>query len=133
MSEIPATPVRATGLQILLAAAVAGLAVALFNFVWSGNGIHGSAGAALVVISTALMVAAACALLLAGLLGRKSRGTLNVLFALDILGTGVAAYFLEANWLIAAMAVALAGWIVDLVTGRVPRPSSGDLVQRGAP
>ena len=132
MSEIATTPGRAAGLQILLVAAVAGLVVALFNEVWTGNGIHGTAGAALVVISAALMVAAAGVLLFAGRIGPGLRATLIVLIALDILGTGLAAYLLEANWLIAAMAVALVGWIVELGTGRARGSLSGGVVQRGA-
>jgi hypothetical protein len=54
-----------------------------------------------------------------------------VLIALDIIGTGVAAYFLEADLLIAAMAGALIGWTMHLLSGnvaRVPRAA-----QRGVP
>ncbi len=134
MSKIPSTMMR-PGASILLAAAVAALAKALFNFFWSGNGIHGTAGALLVVISSALMAAAACALL-AGRIGPALRGTLLALIVLDIVGTALSAYFLEANWLIAAMVVALVGWIVVLASDRMPpQPLSGSgngVIQRGA-
>jgi len=135
MSRIPATMMR-PGASILLAAALAALAKALFNYFWSGNGIHGTAGALLVVISSALMAAAACALLLAGRIGPALRGTLLALIVLDIVGTALSAYFLEANWLIAAMVVALVGWIVVLASDRMPpQPLSGSgngAIQRGA-
>jgi hypothetical protein len=126
-----------TGLRGLLAGAIAGLVIATFNFFWTGNGIHGTAGALLVVVSSALMVAATCALMFFNRMGRGLRGTLIVLIALDILGTGLAAYFLEATWLIAAMAVALIGWIIHLVSDPVPRQpplqsSHNAIAQRGA-
>jgi quinoprotein glucose dehydrogenase len=122
---------RKSGARILLVAAVVGLAVAIFNYLWQGNGIHGSAGALLVVISSALMVAAAAVLLFGDGIGRGLVGTLVVLIALDILGTGFAAYMLEADWLVVAMALALIGWIVRLVSPRAS-PGSDRLARGGA-
>jgi hypothetical protein len=132
MTEIPPASRRDLGSRILLVAAVGGLAIAIFNYVWHDNGIHGTPGALLVVISLALMVAASCALLFAEM-GRGLRATLIVLIALDIIGTGLASYMLEADWLLAAMAVALIGWILHLVFDRAPRSTAGrPMVQRGA-
>jgi len=108
------------GAWLLLVAALIGLAIAIFNYVAPGNGIHGTAGALLVVISTLLMVLAAGALALWTLPGWL-RGTLLTLILLDILGTGFAAYMLEAWWLIAAMALALFGWLVRIAADPVPR------------
>jgi hypothetical protein len=119
---LPAAKTNAGG-PILLTAAVVALAIAVFNFFWLDNGIHGTAGAGLVVISSALMAAAAAALVVATGMGRGLRGTLLVLIALDIIGTGLAAYLLEADLLLAAMAVALVGWIAVLASGRQPRRS----------
>src|SRR5437588_11461317 len=84
------------GVRILLVGAAAGLAVAIFNFLWRGNGIHGSAGALLLVIPSALMLAANCALVFSDRIRRGLRGTRMVLIALDILGPGLAAYLPEA-------------------------------------
>jgi hypothetical protein len=131
MTGIVPNPKRRTGALVVLVAAAAGLAIATFNYFWSGNGIHGTGGALLVVISSALMMGAAAALAFADGLGRGLRGTLLVLIALDIIGTGVAAYFLEVDLLIAAMAGALIGCIMHLLSGsvaRVPRAA-----QRGVP
>jgi hypothetical protein len=118
---------RRTGLQILMVAAAVSLTLSVVNYFWTGNGIHGSAGALLVVISSLLMVLAAAALLFSGRMRRSLRATLVVLVLFDILGTGLAAYMLEAYWLIAAMAVALAGSIVRLVSDRAP----ADMTHRG--
>jgi len=134
MSEVPPAPQRNTGAQILAIAAIAALAIAIFNFFWPDNGIHGTAGAGLVVISSALMAAAAAAQVFATRMRRGPRGTLLVLIALDIIGTGLATYLLEADWLLAAMAAALVGWIVVLVSDRPLRRSSDEPIgQSGAP
>jgi quinoprotein glucose dehydrogenase len=128
MSERIIPPERSSGVHILIIAAAAGLALSVFNYFWIGNGIHGSAGALLVVISSLLMFAASAALLFADGMRHGVRGTLVVLILFDILGTGLAAYMLEAYWLIAAMAAALAGSIVRLVVDRAPE----SMTQRGA-
>ena len=133
MSEVFPAPQRHIGAHILLIGAAAALVVAVFDFFSPGNGIHGTAGAGLVVISSALMVAAAAALAFAARMGRGLRGTLLVLIALDILGTGLAAYLLEADLLLGAMAVALVGWMAVLASGRQPRRSSDQpIAQPGA-
>lgn len=128
MRESLIAPARRTGVQILVVAAAASLALSVFNYFWTNNGIHGSAGALLVVISSLLMFFAAAALLFADGMRRSLRATLVVLILFDILGTGLAAYMLEAYWLIAAMAAALVGSIVRLVSD----PAAGSMTQRGA-
>ena len=127
MIEILMVPERRTGVQILIVAAAASLVLSVFNYFWTDNGIHGSAGALLVVISSLLMLFAAAALLFAGGMSRRLRGTLVVLILFDIVGTALAAYMLEAYWLIAAMAAALVGSIVGLVSDRAP----GSMTERG--
>jgi hypothetical protein len=102
-------------------AALAGLAIAAFNYFSSGNGIHGTGGALLVVISSALLWLAALALAIWPDLPRWLRGVLLALIVLDIFGTGLAAYMLEADWLLAAMAAVLLGWIIHLVADPAPR------------
>jgi hypothetical protein len=71
-----------------------------------------------------LVVGSTAALLVAGfILGRDMGGRiLHVLFALlallGILGTGFAAWLLESNVLIVAMAVCLLGWMIRLFRAR---------------
>ena len=103
---------RAMGIPLLTLAVASGLAIAIFNYVWPNNGIHGSAGALLVMISSLLMVIAAAGLASADEMRPNLRSSLVLLILLDILGTGLAAYMLEAHGLIAVMAVALVGCIV---------------------
>jgi hypothetical protein len=89
----------------------------LFNYVWTGNGIHGSQGALLVVISTLLMTAAA-AVLLRRWAGGWVATILHVLLALDFIGTGLAAYLLQAWILLALDILAAIAWVVHLARRR---------------
>ncbi len=109
------------GIWILLSGALIGLAEAIFDYFYSGNGIHGTAGVVLVIVATALMVLAAGALTLWPAMSRWVRGVLLFLILLDIAGTGFAAYMLEAWWLVGAMALALVGWVVHFAADPAPR------------
>ena len=94
----------------------------LFNYFFVGNGIHGTEGALLVVISTFLMTLAA-ALIAGGWLRGGWRTLFEVLLALDFLGTAAAAWLLEA-WILFALAILAAiAWVVHLVRP-APRPNA---------
>ena len=107
------------GTGLLLLGSLIGLGAALFDFFWTGNGIHGTDGALLVIVTTALMVLATVALLIWPETPRWIRAILLVLILLDICGTGFAAYMLEAWWEVGAMALALVGWIVRVAGGSI--------------
>ena len=109
------------GTWILLAGALIGLAEAIFDFFWTGNGIHGTAGALLVVVTIALMFLASGALALWPAMPRWLRGILLFLILLDIFGSGFASYMLEAWWLVGAMGLALIGWVVHVAADPTPR------------
>lgn len=99
------------------------LLVALFNYFEPGNGIHGTEGALLVVISTALLLIAA------GVVWKRwgpgwFRAVLEVLIFLDFLGTAAAAYLLEAWLLLALIAIAFVVWLAHFLRpARSTRPS----------
>jgi hypothetical protein len=100
------------GTWLLILATVLGFLDTIFNYVWTGNGIHGSEGALLVVVSTLLQLIAAV------LVWRVLRGwawwLFEVLIFLDLVGTAAAAYFLEAWILLALTVIAFIGWVVHL-------------------
>lgn len=117
---------RSGALLIALGAAI-GLAVSVYNyfsplgFLSPYSNTAGTAGALLVVGSTAIM-------LVAGLvLATLPRSRALVVFALlgclvDILGTGFAALLLDSLPLLAAMVIAAVGWLM-WVFGRRPTPA----------
>lgn len=117
----PSAPWRTdSGMTAVAALAVLAFLDSLFNYLWTGNGIHGSEGALLVVVSTFLMLVAA--VLIAA---RWVRGGLRTLFeiliALDFLGTASAAWLLEAWILFAVVILAALAWVVHLFR-QSPRP-----------
>ncbi len=73
------------------------------------------------ILSSALLLAAA--LMLAT---RVLRGGLAITFVilagLDILGTGFAAWMLEANWLLGLMGVAAVGWFTNVFFDAQTKP-----------
>jgi ABC-type multidrug transport system permease subunit len=87
---------------------------ALFNYFWTGNGIHGTEGALLVVISTFLLALAA-GLIAARWLSGWLRGLFEVLIALDLVGTGCAAYLLDAWILLGLVILAAIAWLVHIL------------------
>jgi hypothetical protein len=104
---------------LLVAASALCRVVSLIEYFMPENGIDGSLGALVVVGSTALMLAAAAAVWLGYL-----RKTLLFLVLLDILGTGLAAYMLDADVLIAVVALALIAWLIGVFAGGRSRASA---------
>jgi hypothetical protein len=100
------------GRWLLLASAVGGVAAAAVAMFREGNGIAYSGGAILVLVSTALLLVAALILCLYRSRPRWLTVLLAALMLLDLIGTGLAAYFLEAQALLALMALGLVGWLV---------------------
>ena len=96
----------------MLLAGILGAAAGLYDFYTVTTGIDGTGGVQLVVASCLLMVFGALMLLL---LGRGFlAGVFVFLLLLDVVGTGVAAYFLESGLVMAAMALAALGWIIQM-------------------
>ena len=96
---------------------VLGFLDAVFNYFWTGNGIHGSEGALLVVASTLLMAVAAW-LIGARVIHGWLRVLLTVLLALDFVGTGAAAYFLEAWVLLGLDVIGAIAWPATFTPSR---------------
>jgi len=101
-------PIRLTALLALLA-----LIDSIFNYFWTGNGIHGSEGALLVIVSTLLMALAA-GVIGAGWVRGRLKTLLDVLILLDFLGTALAAYLLQAWILLALMAIGFIAWAIHV-------------------
>lgn len=102
-------PSRAVAVLALLA-----MFDSMFNYFWAGNGIHGTEGALLVVVTTVLLTAAALAILFRWIT-KAFAAVLEVLMFLDFLGSTVAAYFLEAWLLVALLALGFVAWIIHLM------------------
>jgi hypothetical protein len=104
-------------------AAFIGFIIIIIDYFTPHGTIAQSWGALIVVISSALMVIAS-AWIAFGTLPRCLLILFEVLIILDILGSGVCAYFLEADAVLVFMVVALVGWVWHLTSDR-PRISEG--------
>lgn len=114
---MPLINIRNSGdIAIWLVALLALLAFldSIFNYFWTGNGIHGTEGALLVVASTFLMGVAAV-LIGNRWVGGWLRTLFEILLVLDFAGTAAAAYLLEAWILLVLVVLAFVAWIAHLV------------------
>ncbi|MCE8017447.1 hypothetical protein HOP62_15320 [Halomonas sp. MCCC 1A17488] len=105
----------AYGAWLLLAISAISLilaAVATFN---EGNGIAHTPGTYLVLTSTALLLVGSLLLALWHGLPRWLGGLLTFLLLLDLLGTGLAAYLLQTEWLLGAVGVGLVAWLIHVI------------------
>lgn len=112
-------PARPTNIPLLLLCILSAIAViiAAVDTFSQGNGIAFSRGAYLVLCSTILLLTASLIVLLWGACPGWLRGILLFLIFLDLLGTGVAGYFLEAYVLLAVMALGFIAWLIGLFAG----------------
>lgn len=120
----------AYGAWLLLAISVIALilaAVATFN---EGNGIAYTPGTYLVLISTALLLLGSLLLALARGMPRWLGGLVAFLILLDLLGTGLAAYLLQAEWLLGCMGVGLVAWLVHVIADPATGKRDQHMTQR---
>ncbi len=116
----PPTRLDESGAWLMTASSALGLLVALVDYFWRGDIAH-TAGVLLVIVSSALLLAAALLLATRVLRGGLAM-TFVILAGLDILGTGFAAWMLEANWLLGLTGVAAVGWIINVFFDAQTKP-----------
>jgi hypothetical protein len=90
-----------------------GAAIAAYDYLTPATGLDGAGGVVLVLISCLLMLFAALGLM--ALTSGGIAGLLSFLILLDIIGTATCGYFLESPVLLAAMALALVGWLMRVL------------------
>lgn len=100
----------------MAAAAAGGLILSLIEY-FSSDAIGGTAGVVLVIVTTALLLLGALALALLRPLPVWVRGILDFLLLIDLIGTGVAGWFLELPLLMAFMAFGILALLTHLVLG----------------
>ncbi len=105
----------------LVALSLLALLDSVFNYFSRGNGISGTEGALLVVVSTLLMLIAAV-LLARDMVRGWVRVTFEILIVLDFIGTAAAACFLNAWLLLALVALAAIAWLAHIFAA-APRSS----------
>ena len=104
---------------LIVAGALGGLAVAIYNYVTPLTGVNGTYGAALAIFGCAMLILGAFVVQLTppGAL----RGIFRFLIGLGAVLTALAGYFLHEWWLIVAMAITLLGLAFDIAQSRTTR------------
>lgn len=115
---------RATSAGLIALGAAAGLILSLIAYTSRSSGINGTGGALLVIASSTAILLAALAIAIWPKMRGWLRGTLLFLLLLGIIGTGLAAYLLESNGLLLAMAVCLVGWLLTIMQRAAPATRS---------
>jgi hypothetical protein len=117
-SDLPRAEMHAGAWLIATASAIALIYYLVAFYIPHGTIAH-AWGTLLVIVSSALMLGASLLLALA-VLPRWLIVLFEVLIALDILGTGFCAYFLETPAIIAVLVVAFIGWCL-LISRDTPK------------
>ncbi len=121
----------ANGAWLLCLAALVALVVSAINAFNAGNGIAFTAGAYLVLVTSALLVVGAIALIWSTSLPRAAAVVFSILVLLDILGTGFAAWLLQAYVLFGAIVVAGLGWLIYVIFDPAREPYAVGTARQG--
>lgn len=116
----------AFGAWLLCLAALVAVVLAAIGAFSAGNGIAFTPGSYLVLVTSALLLVGGLFLAFGHHLPRWIVVVMAILVLLDILGTGFAAWLLETNILLGAIAVAGLAWLIYIAIdpARESRPST---------
>lgn len=113
---------------IVLGSVIAG-AICVYDYLSVDTGLEGTGGVALVGFAAGLMFLAALAMALKPNRGAFLQGFLVISILLDIIGSAVAGYFLESPVIMAAEALALIGWLMNVIGEAADRSVETDEVE----
>ncbi len=122
-------PHSTRGAWLIVLASLITIGICVYDYYTPETGLIGSGGLILVAGAAVLMFLAA--LVMARMPGRGAllQTFLVVSILLDIIGSSVAGYFLESPVIMAAQALALVGWIINVVSNAAERSVETDEVE----
>jgi hypothetical protein len=112
---------------IILGSVIAG-AISVYDFFTPETGLVGTGGVETVGIAALLMLLAALVLALKPERGRFLQCFLVVSIILDIVLSAIAGYFLNSPVIMAAQALALIGWLINVIGDAADRSVETDEV-----
>lgn len=122
-------PYSTRGAWLIVLASLITIGICVYDYYTPETGLIGSGGVILVAGAAVLMFLAV--LVMARMPGRGSllQTFLVVSILLDIIGSSVAGYFLESPVIMAAQALALVGWVINVVSNAAERSVETDEVE----
>jgi hypothetical protein len=117
------------GAWLIILASLIVIAICVYDYYTPETGLIGTGGTMLVAVAGLLMLLAA--LVVANVPNRSGllQGFLVVSILLDIIGSSVAGYFLESPVIMAAEALALIGWLMNVIGDAADRSVEIDEVE----
>jgi hypothetical protein len=110
-------------------ASLIAMAICVYDYYTPKTGLIGTGGVILVAFAALLMLLASLALALVPNRSGLFQGFLVVSILLDIIGSSVAGYFLESPVIMAAEALALLGWLMNVIGDAAERSVEIDDVE----
>jgi len=117
------------GAWLIILASLIVIAICVYDYYTPETGLIGTGGTILVAVAGLLMLLAA--LVVAWVPNRSGllQGFLVASILLDIIGSSVAGYFLESPVIMAAEALALIGWLMNVIGDAADRSVEIDEVE----
>lgn len=117
------------GAWLIILASLIVMAICVYDYYTPETGLIGTGGVILVAFAGLLMFLAALTLALKPVRSGFLQGFLVVSILLDIIGSSVAGYFLESPVIMAAQALALIGWLLNVIGDAADRSVEIDEVE----
>jgi hypothetical protein len=117
------------GAWLIMLASLITIAICVYDYYTPQTGLIGTGGVITVAGAGALMLLASLTL---GLVPNRAcflQGFLVISILLDIIGSSVAGYFLESPVIMAAQALALIGWLINVIGDAAERSVEIDEVE----
>jgi hypothetical protein len=117
------------GAWLIMLASLITIAICVYDYYTPDTGLIGTGGVITVAGAAALMLLASLALAMVPNRSCLLQGFLVVSILLDVIGSSVAGYFLESPVIMAAQALALIGWLMNVIGDAADRSVEIDEVQ----
>lgn len=122
-------PYSTRGAWLIVLASLITVAICVYDYYTPETGLIGSGGVILVAGAAVLMFLASLVMAKMPNRGALVQTFLVVSILLDIIGSSVAGYFLESPVIMAAQALALIGWLVNVISNAAERSVETDEVE----
>ncbi len=117
------------GAWLIILASLIVMAICVYDYYTPETGLIGTGGVILVAVSALLMFLASLTMALKPVRSGFLQGFLVISIILDIIGSSVAGYFLESPVIMAAQALALIGWLLNVIGDAADRSVEIDEVE----
>lgn len=117
------------GAWLIVLASLITIAICIYDYYTPETGLIGTGGVILVAGAAVLMLLASLAMAKFPNRPRFVQRFLVISIILDIIGSSVAGYFLESPVIMAAQALALVGWLMNVISDAAERSVETDEVE----